>query len=113
MSRFAVSATRRAPLRVPPAGLYVGTIARLVELEADPGYYDVAWRFRVAAQNGRQYTLPQTVDQAGLSDILHDLGMAGQEVELTELVGSRAQIKVTTFGGKKSARVTDVSPIVD
>lgn len=94
---------------VPPAGVYVATITSAVEGPPEDYVALIKWRFRA---EGRQWTLPQHVIKAEeLGDILVDLGLAGQSVELSDMLNKKAKIVVKTYGGRNSAKVKDTRPL--
>ena len=69
--------------------------------------YELEWSFNA---DGRKWKLQQEVIPADFADILVDLGFAGQTVDMADVIGSRARIKVVTFGGRSHAGVKEVYP---
>ena len=114
MTTVRVPTKRRPPPRIPVAGKRPATLVSVAETE--PGRYEVKWRFSARNANGPtdarpgQFTLPQSLDADELGDMLHDLGLAGQDVDLEKLAGTKATLTTKTFGGRKIARVTGVAP---
>lgn len=108
MTEFTVPDTRTPLPPAPTAGWHGGTLVELRQLPS--GLYAMGWRFQDRVQD-REYTLAREVDVTFLTDILVDLGLAGRKIELEDLVGSEAEIRVVTTGGKTGARVKEARPL--
>lgn len=101
---------------IPAAGTYPAKIAAVRPEQPDGAVVD--WKFRAPGVTKtdptptapKQWTLEHLVSGAELGDILVDLGLAGQTVELADIVGLSARIQTRTFGGRSSAGVQDVLP---
>ena len=68
------------------------------------------WKFRA---DGKQWRLEQFMEAADLGNMLALLGRSAEEVELEDLVGLQARIKVATFGGRTSASIKEVAAAAD
>ena len=94
---------------VPSAGVYTGTVQSLSIDEAE-SLYRIEWAFE--DQNGTAWTLPQDASEEAMPDILIDLGLAGQRVDpVADAPGRQALIRVRTYGGRTSAKVTGTYPM--
>lgn len=113
MAAITVPTKRTPPPRVPAAGAYSGTLTKLAERE-DKSFL-VAWRFSAPhAHTGvkGQFTLERAMTPVEFGDMLHDIGMAGQQIDPAKLPGKlKAQVSITTFGRRTSARVTGFAPL--
>ena len=68
------------------------------------------WHF--TDDGGQEWHVPQLLQKPEeLIDVLTDLGLAGQEVELADIVGREAMVDVRHFGGHTSARVIGTDPL--
>ena len=113
---MSIAVPAQAPTAKPPPyeglkarGTYTGMVLRIeppVE-EADP--YVIDWTFQDS--DGKTWNVDQDCDEEELGAVLAALGFAGQSIEPGEAVGSKAALRVGTFGGRTSARVLSVSAL--
>lgn len=97
--------------KIPPAGWFTATIEKVREQPAEHGVPELAclrWKFRA---EGKLWRLEQFLEAADLGNMLAQLGRSAEEVELEDLVGLQARIKVATFGGRTSASIKEVAPL--
>lgn len=113
--KIAVPTKRPPPPFVARAGTYKATLAAVAQAN---GSYELGWKLSAPNANApdnsrkRSVTLPMILTAQELGAVLYDLGMAGKDVELEDLVGTtEAMVDVSTFGKRTSARVTAVRPI--
>ena len=95
---------------VPPAGWYNGRIesASDATLKID-GLIVVHWSFR---SRRLLYRLKNTYTPKDLGHLLFALGHTN-EVDLVDLVGQLARLRVVTFGGRTSAGIKEVMPMTE
>ena len=99
---------RRPPIA--PAGKWRGRITATQEPTKENPVVSLMWHF--TDDRGQEWDAPQFLqDPALLGDVLTDVGLAGQEVELADIVGREAMIYVRTFGGETSAKVVGTDPL--
>ena len=98
-----------AETEVPPAGDFTATVVKVEELEGEEPAVKVQWWFRA---EGKQWTMEQDIEgMESLQDLLVDLGLGGQSVEITaSAVNRKALLTVSTYGGRTSAKITDIRP---
>ena len=104
---------KRAKPPVAPAGRYTGTLTGASAPSLEGQHLQAFWMFEWScARDAASYDLVQICDtEKEAAEVLLDLGFAGQNAELTDAIGRKAMVKVSTFAGGKYARVTDTEPM--
>lgn len=93
---------------VPPKGWHNAKISRVETSEEEGKDSVVVWSFR--AEN-RAWTYRQSVSDGEMASMLSELGFAGQEIETDDLNGTKARIKMRTYGDRSLAKVVAVKAI--
>ena len=100
---------KNAQPRVAEAGVYVATVRAFVgPTDADPNAHA---KIRFKDRAGKTFTDTVSFSPSEIGDFLLDVGfVSGQAVSSSDVIGRKCTVKITTFGGRKSHRITDFSP---
>lgn len=95
---------RREPPAAPPGGWHD---AHVHAANAAANVLTIEWQLRA---EGRRWRVSETLAGREITDALHDLGFAGQRVELDAFLGARGRIELITRGGRRSAEIVAHAP---